>query len=392
MEFEIENKKHIKTLFAEMQTKDDFVTLLNEMNIILYGEDSKSIPLKHISYFANPELSKNRYNTFRIAKKSGGERIINSPNAGLKHILRTFNYILQIIGEAHHSAYGFTQDKSIVDNAKLHTNKHYVYNIDLKDFFHSFDRNRVKMGFIYPPFNLHSDREPLAFMIASLCTHPIEIDGKIKTVLPQGSPSSPTLTNLLCIKLDRRLNGLAKRFNSKYSRYADDITFSAQINAFKDEAFQTELNRIIKDLNFEINPKKTRLLKSDFRQEVTGLTVNEQVNVKTKYVKQLRNWLYLWERYGYSHAETLFKKDYSSEKGHVKNENPNFENVVGGKLEYLKMVKGYDNSTYLKLKKRFDKLMMNSNPENSILSSILSIWENDGIDSAIDFYDKNGGL
>lgn len=391
MEIQIEHQQHIKTLFAKMQTKNDFVSLLNEMNFILFGADSKSIPLKYISYFANPELSKKRYSTFRITKKSGGERIINSPNAGLKHILRTLNYILQIVGEAHHSAYGFVQDKSIVDNAKLHTNKHYVYNIDLKDFFHSFDRNRVKMGFIYPPFNL-SEREPLAFMLASLCTHPIEIDGGIKTVLPQGSPTSPTLTNLLCIKLDRRLNGLAKKFNSKYSRYADDITFSAQINVFKDEAFQTELNRIIKDLNFEINPKKTRLLKSDFRQEVTGLTVNEQVNVKTKYVKQLRNWLYLWERYGFNHAETLFKKDYYSEKGHVKNQSPNFENVIGGKLEYLKMVKGFNNSTYLKLKDRFDKLMANSNPENNTLSTILSIWENDGIDSAIDFYDKNGGL
>ena len=388
MEIQIEHKQYIKTLFAEMQTKEDFLFLLNEMNLILYGDDAKPIPLKQISYFANPEISLNRYRTFRINKKTGGERIINAPNGGLKHILKTLNAIFQIIGIPHHSAYGFVEGKSIVDNARLHTNKHYVYNLDLKDFFHSFDRNRVKLGFMYPPFNLAGDKEPLAFIIASLCTHPFLIREETKIVLPQGSPVSPTLTNLLCIKLDRRLNGLAKHFNTKYSRYADDITFSAQVNSFKNEAFQTELNRIIKDLNFEINPKKTRLLKSDFKQEVTGLTVNEKVNVKVKYVKQLRSWLYLWERYGYNHAEILFKKDYFSEKGHVKNPNPNFENVVGGKLEYLKMVKGINNSTYLKFKKRFDTLLKKNNPENSFLNSILKTWETEGIDSAMDLFNK----
>jgi len=243
---------------------------------------------------------------------------------------------------------------------------------------------------MYSSFNLKEEKEPLAFLIASLCTHPFKINGEIKTVLPQGSPTSPTLTNLLCLKLDRRLNGLAKRFNAKYSRYADDITFSAQKNVFKDDLFQTELDRIIADLDFDINPKKTRLLKSDFRQEVTGLTVNEKVNVKTKYVKQLRNWLYLWERYGFNKAEQLFKKDYYSEKGHIKKANPNFENVLSGKLEYLKMVKGFNNSTYLKLKGRFDKLTLNVDLNKKIdLNDILDVILTKGLGKGLKLFEMH---
>jgi RNA-directed DNA polymerase len=98
---------------------------------------------------------------------------------------------------------------------------------------------------MYEPFNLNGDREFLAFLLASLCTHPIEIDGLLKTVLPQGSPTSPTLTNILCTKLDRRLTGLANRFGVTYTRYADDITFSSPHNIYSDEIFTAELKRII---------------------------------------------------------------------------------------------------------------------------------------------------
>ncbi|MCS6834005.1 MAG: reverse transcriptase domain-containing protein, partial [Flammeovirgaceae bacterium] len=138
----------------------------------------------------------------------------------------------------------------------------------MKDFFHTFDRNRVKMAFMYEPFNLKGDREPLAFLLASLCTHPLEIEGEIKTVLPQGSPTSPTLTNILCRKLDRRLTGLANRFGATYTRYADDITFSSSHNIYKDEEFEKELKRIIEeDRKLVINEEKTRLQKATYRQE-----------------------------------------------------------------------------------------------------------------------------
>jgi RNA-directed DNA polymerase len=204
-------------------------------------------------------------------------------------------------------------------------------------------------------------------------------------VLPQGSPSSPTLTNILCKNLDRRLNGLAKRFGATYTRYADDITFSSPHSIFNDEGFNKELYRIIEeDQKLVINPKKTRLQKSGYRQEVTGLIVNDKVNVRRRYVKQIRMWLYYWEKYGYEKAEAIFKRDYIADKGHVKNIKTSLVNVLIGKLEFLKMVKGVEDETYLGLRGKLQKLTCYNGQfsDAEIIEKILDIWEKDGIEQA----------
>jgi len=389
MKIEQTHIEQIRKQFTSIQSKKDLVNLLSDAKNLLYGEKCNPVQLKSFTYYANPEICKKRYQTFTIKKKSGSDRTIHAPVKGLKSILRSLNFVLQCLYEPHQAATGFVKDKSIVDNAKKHVGHNYVLNMDLKDFFHAFDRNRVKLGFMFEPFNLNGDKEPLAFLLASLCTHPIEIDGKIKTVLPQGSPTSPTITNILCKKLDRRLNGLANRFGAAYTRYADDITFSSPHNIYNADDFNTELNRIIeKDQELTINSKKTRLQKAGYRQEATGLIVNEKVNVRRRYVKQIRMWLYFWEKYGYEKAEQIFKRDYIADKGHVKKGEPNLENVLDGKLEFLKMVKGENDGTYNKLKYRFDKL----NGNFTSLSLILDVWENEGIDSAINFLSNNTEL
>jgi len=392
MKIEQAHIDHIRKQFADLQSKEDLVNLLSKAKNLMFGEECKPVQLKSLTYYANPEICKKRYQTFTIKKKSGADRTINAPVKGLMSILRSLNFVLQCMYEPHGAATGFVLDKSIVDNAKKHTNHHYVLNLDLKDFFHSFDRNRVKMGFMYEPFNLNDEKEPLAFLLASLCTHPFEIDGKIRTVLPQGSPTSPTLTNILCKKLDRRLNGLANRFGATYSRYADDITFSSPHNIYDEETFKTELSRIIEeDQELIINPKKTRLQKSGYRQEATGLIVNEKVNVSRRYVKQIRMWLYYWEKYGYEKAEQIFKRDYLSDKGHVKNLNAHLINVLDGKLEFLKMVKGTEDGTYKRLKARFIKLTESNNEkarENLDLEAVVNTILNKGIDAGIDLYDR----
>lgn len=386
MKLEKQHTEQLIKQFRSLKTKDDLLVLINKVNLLLYGDDFKSLTLKGLNYYTNPNYSDKRYSSFSIKKKSGGERIINSPVNGLKHILKPLNVILNCIATPHPKATGFVLGKSIVDNAKQHVGNHYVYNIDLKDFFHSFDRNRVKLGFMYPPFNLSGDLEPLAFLLASLCTHPFEVEGKLKTVLPQGAPTSPTITNILCVKLDRRLNGLAKRFKVNYSRYADDITFSSHVNVFKNEVFLKELNRIIvEDQNLILNDKKTRLQQTGTRQEVTGLTVNTKVNVNSKYIKQLRMWLYYWEKYGFNKAESIFLRDYAKDKGHIKTGKPNFQNVLMGKLEYLKMVKGHGDSTYVKLNARFTRLTRTE----SMLEKTLMTWEKNGIEKAMEIYKFN---
>ncbi|GIV42926.1 MAG: hypothetical protein KatS3mg035_0049 [Bacteroidia bacterium] len=200
----------IRKGFAELKTKEDLVELLNFANQLLYGNSYKPFHLKSLINYVNPELCPGRYQSFSIPKKSGGARMIHAPVKGLKSILRALNLVLQCIYEPHEAAKGFVLNRSIVDNAKKHIRHNYVFNLDLKDFFYSFDYNRVKMALMKEPFHLHGDKEPLAFLLASLCTHPIKIKGEIRNVLPQGSPTSPTLTNILCQKLDQRLTELAK--------------------------------------------------------------------------------------------------------------------------------------------------------------------------------------
>jgi hypothetical protein len=210
-----------------------------------------------------------------------------------------------------------------------------------------------------------TSRLDIANIIASLCCTEMEVERKNengewekvkRNVLPQGAPTSPVITNIVCQKLDYLLSGVAKRFGLKYSRYADDITFSSMHNVYQPESeFLKELHRIIAEQNFHIKESKTRLQKDGYRKEVTGLLVNEKANVQQRYIKQLRMWLYYWERYGYERASGFFLQQYIADKGHVKNGKPDMANVISGKLDYLKMVKGADNELYLKLKSRFDK-------------------------------------
>jgi RNA-directed DNA polymerase len=395
MKLEQKHIEQIQVQFAEMQSKKDLVRLLSSAKNLLYGEECKPIRVSALSYYANPNYCKSRYRSFSVKKKSGGDRKIHAPVQGLKNILRPLNYVFQCMYMPHDAATGFVMDKSIVDNAKKHEGNRYVLNLDLKDFFHSFDRKRVKLGFMRAPFNLHGEKEPLAFLLAALCTHPFEIDEKIVSVLPQGSPTSPTLTNILCASLDRRLQGLASRFGLIYSRYADDITFSSPHNVYNVLDFNLELKRIIEsDQELAINPKKTRLQKRGFRQEVTGLVVNDKVNVRRRYIKQIRMWLYYWERYGYDKAESIFIRDYKSDKGHVKEGKPNLVNVLSGKLEFIKMVKGNEDATYFKLKERFDVLALDHSSKivtKSDLERVVDAIIFKGLDSGISLYDKLKG-
>jgi hypothetical protein len=239
-------------------------------------------------------------------------------------------------------------------------------------------------------------RLDIANIIASLCCTEMEVERKSETgewekvkrnVLPQGAPTSPVITNIICQKLDYLLTGVAKRFGLKYSRYADDITFSSMHNVYQSGSeFLKELHRIIAEQNFQIKESKTRLQKDGYRKEVTGLLVNEKANVQQRYIKQLRMWLYYWERYGYERASEFFLKQYIADKGHVKigKPEPDMANVIAGKLNYLKMVKGADNELFLKLKDRFDLLTVFEDPINQVLN----VWETDGIDKAMDFYYK----
>lgn len=369
-----EQKLYIKNSFENLQSLDDLVSIINYTLTKVFS--FVGITKENILFNTNP--SNQRYRSFTIKKKTGGERVINAPKLLLVRTQKALSAIFTICMEIHPKAMGFTEGKSVVTNAQLHTGKNYVYNIDLKDFFHSFKKWQIKRIFTQTSFQLP---EEIANYLASLCVHTIDIDGKKEQVLPQGAPTSPILTNILCKKMDIALDKLAKKYKATYSRYADDITFSSNKSVFNNPIFLQELEAIIHKNKLQINPKKTRLQKKTNRQEVTGITVNEKLNTTRKYVKQIRMWIYLIEKYGVEKAETIFRKDYIKEKGHIKcNKNPMFS-VIGGKLLYLKMVKSQEDSTYQKLAQRFDKIC------GFNVDAILDVWEKEGKEKAMEVFE-----
>ena len=349
-------REYIQQCVTALQTKEDLLCLLNQLKEEDLGHDKYAFTLCQLNYYCNPNNTRRRYTSFEIRKKSGGVRQIDAPRRGLKNILYYLNKIFQSIYTPSSAATGFVQGKSVVDNAQCHIGKNYVFNIDLKDFFPSITQPRVWKRFQLKPLNIS---QPMANIMAGLCCMKKKgQNGSVSYLLPQGAPTSPIITNMICDKLDRRLKGLAARFNLTYTRYADDITFSSDHYVYAEDGdFRKELERIITDQGFSINEKKTRLQKKGSHQEVTGLIVNEKANVARKYVRELRSILYIWEKYGYMVAEAKFRSCYKQEKGHVKKGNPCLENVISGKLQYLKMVKGESSSIYISLQNRFDTLV-----------------------------------
>lgn len=347
-------KQQIVEKVRKMETKKDLLRLLNTIKKEDLGENYHPFTMSLLNYYCNPNRDpKKRYKHFTIPKKSGGVRDIHAPVKGLKSMLTYLNVVFQAMYEPTEAAMGFVPGRSIADNASVHVGKYYVFNTDLKDFFPSIQQPRLWAVLQLKPFSLNKG---LASVIAGLCCMQ---DANGDGVLPQGSPCSPILTNIICRQLDRRLTGLAKRFNLKYTRYADDITFSSDYNVFQsDSEFMTEFKRIIADQHFIFNDKKTRLQRSNERQEVTGLVVNEKVNVVREYVRDIRNLLYIWKRYGYEQAYAKFYPRYMSSKAYrPKNQGmPSMECVIEGKLLYLRMVMGEDSSVYNKLLGTFEEL------------------------------------
>ena len=335
-----------------MKTVKDFAILLDHIKQDEFGTQKHKVTVQKLLHFSNAKIVPNRYKTFQIRKKSGGTREINAPCYQLSQLLYLTNILLKSLYTPNPCVTGFTEGKSVVDNARMHVNHNYVFNIDLKDFFPSIPQARVWARLQLPPFNFTQE---IANVVAGLCCY-FNADGT-KSVLPQGASTSPLLTNAVCDTLDRRMRGVAKRFGLHYSRYADDMTFSSMHNVYQENSdFRNEIKRIIEEQGFKMNDKKTRLLREGRRQDVTGLTVNNIVNVSRQYISDLRWILRVWETEGYAKAYSLFYPKYKKEKGYIKKGEPVMENVIGGKLNYLRMVKGANNNACNKLLEKYNKL------------------------------------
>lgn len=243
------------------------------------------------------------YIHFKLPKKAGGERLISAPMPELKSAQ---HWILESIlsGVAlHDAAHGFLPTRSIISNAKPHIGAQIVVNFDLENFFPTIDYKRTKGVFRSLGYS-----EAIATILALLCTAPdveeVAIDGKTYFValgerhLPQGAPTSPAISNIACRRFDKSLANLAEKHGFRYTRYADDLTFSTSGKLVKLKTFLNQVRFVANEQGFRVNESKTRILRRGRQQEVTGIIVNDKLSIDRKTLKNFRAALHQVERDG----------------------------------------------------------------------------------------------
>jgi len=239
-----------------------------------------------------------------VPKRDGSLRLISAPKPLLKQAQR---WIAQNITErlpVHGAAHGFLVGRSILSNAKVHAGAATLVKFDIKDFYPTITMPRVKGLLRKAGYG-----EQVATVLAMLCTEAprevLEIRGKPHYVasgprsLPQGAPTSPSITNTLCLRLDARLTGIARSFGMLYTRYADDLTFSSSARDIPLGKLKAAVRRVLEQEGFAVHPNKTRILRGGRRQTVTGLVVNPapgrpEARVPRKVRRQLRAALHNW--------------------------------------------------------------------------------------------------
>ncbi|KPN94550.1 retron St85 family RNA-directed DNA polymerase [Lysinibacillus sp. ZYM-1] len=230
-----------------------------------------------------------QYNTIEIPKNNGkGTRTLSIPSLDLKYVQRWIldNILYKI--EVSEYANGFVKGKSVVTNANYHVKQEYVLKMDIKDFFPTITAGRVFGLFMSIGYSSN-----VAIVLTNLCTY--------NNSIPQGAPTSPYISNLICRNLDLRLSLLCNKRNIKFSRYADDITISGGRKVKKTIPF---IRKIINEEGFIVNQEKTKLLYKSGRQQVTGIVVNDKLSIAKEILRKLRQDIYYIKKFGLnSHLE-----------------------------------------------------------------------------------------
>lgn len=332
--------------FNNLQSREDIVNLL----------DITDYQLRYYLYILGVEKC---YTKFSLPKKSGGYREIMAPNNSLRIIQSKLSQVFSAVYIAKAPVHGFVIDRSVVTNARMHLRQKFVFNLDLENFFPSINFGRVRGLLMSKPYNCHPT---IATILAQICC--------VNNNLPQGAPTSPIISNMICAPMDSQLRLLAQRHNCIYTRYADDITFSTSISRFpKGLAHYVEstgqisvggeLQKAIEANGFRINDSKVRLQTRYQRQEVTGIIVNSKLNVGRKYVRQIRAMLHAWRKFGLEEAAKTYQQNFALKYHKPGNGKPPFEKIVRGKIEYLGMVRGKDDLIYLRFCTQLKELAPN---------------------------------
>jgi RNA-directed DNA polymerase len=291
-----------------------------------------------------------RYREFEIAKRAGGEpRLIRAPIKPIKDLQRRLADVLLEIYEPRAHVHGFVSGRSPLTNAQQHEGQRWVLKVDIADFFPSINFGRVRGMFLAFPFEFPGD---VATTLAQLCCH--------RNELPQGAPTSPIVSNIICLGLDRDLARLARSERCRFTRYADDICFSTNHVTFPSSLATIDypnvrvgdqLASLITRHGFRVKAAKTRLVRRSRRQRVTGLVVNRKANIPSDYTRSLRNLLYIWRAYGEADAAAAWARfEEPRNRPHAKGD-VNFKQLVRGRVQYVGSVKGWTNDTYLGLAK-----------------------------------------
>lgn len=270
------------------------------------------------------------YVTFEIAKRSGGTRLLASPHAQLEAAQRwILEHVLAKLPVTAH-AHGFVAGRSTVSNARPHVGKHVVVNLDLKDFFPSITFPRVRG--LFESLGLSP---AAATLLALLCTEAprtaMTFDGKKYWVaagdraLPQGACTSPAISNLVTRKLDRRLAGAAAKLGWAYTRYADDLSFSAGAEAAtRTSLLFARVRAIVGEEGFTVNEAKGRVQRAARRQSVTGVVVNDKLAFPRDELRRLRALLHQAKQTGLAAQN--------------RDGRPDFEAHLLGKIAYIAMI------------------------------------------------------
>jgi RNA-directed DNA polymerase len=324
-----------KSRFAE--TAVSIPHLLTRSDVAAY----LGVDLRTVTWWVWALKEKRRYYEFTIDRRSGTEpRTIRAPIKPIKDFQRALLPMLEAGYAPRTHVHGFVRGKSAVTNAAVHRRQRWILRIDLKDFFPSIHFGRVMGIFRAAPFDFPYD---VATLLTQICCHRRE--------LPQGAPTSPILSNLVCRTLDRELGAIARALHCHYSRYADDICFSCGRRDFPvDLATKSDgpvrlgssLRHVIAKNDFVIHDSKTRLMPRRQRQRVTGIIVNERLNVPREYARHLRAVLHIWSRYGEKDAEAAFVRAGIHRNWPSGKPPADFRLVVRGQLQHLGQVRGYD--------------------------------------------------
>jgi RNA-directed DNA polymerase len=333
----ISDPKVLRSQFLSLKTRNDIAALLE-------------VEASTFSYYlyAVPECE--HYRTFAIRKNLGGIREISAPITSIKILQKKLNQVLQVVYTPRDTVHSYVRGtkRNILTNAKSHLNRKLILNVDLRNFFPSINFGRVQGLFMNSPYDLNYI---VSTTLAKLCC--------FNRALPQGAPTSPIVSNMICSKLDRQLSKLARDHDCSYTRYADDITFSTAEDEFP-ETIQTmnngkieigkQLMEFITSNGFEINPDKIKLRTRAERQVVTGVVINSFPNVRREYVRKIRAMLHAWRKFGLDGAETEFRAKHDrKQRGEFKYP-VSFKFAVKGKIEYIRMIKGKNDPIYLRLR------------------------------------------